>query len=107
MGILTGKVAVITGSSRGFGFAVAEAFAKEGAAVVLGARNENSLNQAVSSLQNQEYAAAGRVCDVSRQADLENLGELAIQHFGHLDIWVNNAGVGASYGPTMEVETGI
>ena len=104
MGILTSKVAVITGSSRGFGFAVAEAFAKEGAAVVLGARNENSLNGAVSSLLNQGYAAVGRVCDVSVPDDLEALGELAMQHFGHLDIWVNNAGVGASYGPTMEIE---
>ena len=105
MGILTGKVAVITGSSRGFGFAVAKAFAKEGAAVVLGARNENSLNMAISSLLNQGYAAAGKVCDVSAPADLEALGELAIQRFGHLDIWVNNAGIGASYGPTMEIET--
>lgn len=103
MGILTGKVAVITGSSRGLGFAIAEAYAAAGAAVVLAARRENSLNQAIAQLRSRGYAVEGRVCDVSVKADLEALADLAIQQFGRLDIWVNNAGVGASYGPTLGV----
>jgi len=103
MGILSGKVAVITGSSRGLGFAIAEAYAKEGASVVLAARNADTLNQAVAALEQKGYNAAGRTVDAASYADLEALRDLAIQKFGHLDIWVNNAGVGASYGPTLEV----
>jgi glucose 1-dehydrogenase len=101
MGLLIGKVAVITGSSRGFGYAIAEAYAREGAAVVLAARNPGTINQAVAALQAKGYSAAGRVCDVSSLSDLEALRELALQQFGGLDIWVNNAGLGASYGPTL------
>jgi NAD(P)-dependent dehydrogenase (short-subunit alcohol dehydrogenase family) len=103
MGKLSGKVAVITGSSRGLGYAIAEAYAREGAAVVLAARNVNTLNQAISALQQKGYSAAGIPCDISSHADLEALGEMAVKTFGHLDIWVNNAGVGASYGPTLDV----
>ena len=101
MGILSGKVAVITGSSRGLGYALAEIYASEGAAVVLAARNPGPLNQTVASLQAKGYAAAGMVCDVSSLPDLEALGELAIHAFGGMDIWVNNAGLGTSYGPTL------
>jgi NAD(P)-dependent dehydrogenase (short-subunit alcohol dehydrogenase family) len=71
--------------------------------VVLAARNPGTLNQAVAALQAKGYSAAGRVCDVSSLADLKALVELALQQFGGLDIWVNNAGLGASYGPTLGV----
>jgi NAD(P)-dependent dehydrogenase (short-subunit alcohol dehydrogenase family) len=103
MGILAGKVAVITGSSRGLGYAIAEVYAAEGAAVVLAARSSATLTQAIATLQSKGYRATGKVCDVSNQADLEALAELAVHEFGHLDIWVNNAGMGASYGPTLGV----
>jgi NAD(P)-dependent dehydrogenase (short-subunit alcohol dehydrogenase family) len=103
MGMLAGKVAVITGSSRGLGYAIAEAYAAEGAAVVLAARSLITLTKAVETLQSKGYRAAGRACDVSNRADLEALAELALHEFGGLDIWVNNAGMGASYGPTLGV----
>lgn len=103
MGKLTGKVAVITGSSRGLGFAIAESYAREGAAVVLAARNEQALERAVEQLGKAGYSAAGLKCDVSSKTDLNALRDLALERFGRLDIWVNNAGIGASYGPTVKV----
>jgi glucose 1-dehydrogenase len=103
MGSLSGKVAVITGSSRGLGFAIAEAYASEGASVVMAARNATTLDQAVTALQQKGYAAAGLPCNISSHSDMEALAELAIKTFGRLDIWVNNAGVSASYGPTLGV----
>jgi NAD(P)-dependent dehydrogenase (short-subunit alcohol dehydrogenase family) len=103
MGKLTGKVAVITGSSRGLGFAIAEAYAREGAAVVLAARSEQALERSVEQLEKAGYSAAGLKCDVSSKTDLNALRDLALERFGRLDIWVNNAGIGASYGPTVKV----
>lgn len=103
MGVLNGKTAVVTGSSRGLGLAIAQAMAAEGANVVLAARTKETLDQAVNRLQNQGYQAVGFVCDTSNQAEVEALAEKAIQTFGNLDIWVNNAGVSSPYGPTMSV----
>ena len=59
MGILSGKVAIVTGSSRGLGFAIAEAYAREGASVVLAGRNATTLDQALTALQKQGFAAVG------------------------------------------------
>lgn len=103
MGILNGKTAVITGSSRGLGLGIATTFASEGASVVLSARTQVTLDQAVSQLKARGYQAAGLVCNTSDAAQVEALAEYSIQQFGHIDIWVNNAGVGAPYGSTLLV----
>jgi glucose 1-dehydrogenase len=104
MGILSNKVAVITGSSRGLGLAIAEAYAVEGASVVLAARSRDALNLAVDGLRQRGFAAAGMVCDTSKREEVEQLADLAVNTFGHLDIWVNNAGTGAPYGPTASIQ---
>lgn len=103
MKLLEGNTAVITGSSRGLGFAIAEAFAKEGARVVLAARSEATLMQAVEQLKSQGYEAIGMVCDTSNLQDVESLADKAVSTFGRLDIWVNNAGVSGPYGTTISV----
>ena len=103
MGLLAGKVAVITGASRGLGLAMAQAFAEAGAAVVLGARSLPALEEAVKDLHARGYKAAAARCDVSQQGEVVALRELALGSFGRLDIWVNNAGVGGVYGPTLEI----
>ena len=103
MNLLEEKTAVITGSSRGLGFAIAKAFAEQGANVVLAARTEETLNSAVAELRNQGYKAEGFVCDTAKLEDVEKLARSAVSTFGRFDIWVNNAGVGAPYGLTMSI----
>ena len=100
MGQLDGKVAVVTGASRGLGLAIAETFAREGASVVLSARSENALRENVAALTAKGYRVAGFPCDVGKLEEVRALGEFAIKTFGKLDIWVNNAGIASIYGPT-------
>jgi NAD(P)-dependent dehydrogenase (short-subunit alcohol dehydrogenase family) len=106
MGILDGKVAVITGGSRGFGLAVAKAYAGAGAAVVLASRSQPSVDQAVDALRAQGYRAAGIACNVGELAEMERLKAFALESFGQLDVWVNNAGVSPAYGPTLGTQPG-
>jgi len=87
---LEGKVAVITGASRGIGAAVAAELARAGACVVLGARSEDGLRQVAAGLGEK---AATVVCDVTRLDDLDRLVATAVERFGGIDILVNNAGV--------------
>ena len=103
MKLLEGKTAVITGSSRGLGFAIAKAFVGQGANVILAARTEETLNSAVAELRDQGYKAKGFVCDTAKLEDVERLVQGAVVTFGRLDIWVNNAGIGAPYGLTMSI----
>src|SRR5512135_2342677 len=94
MGVLDGKVAVITGSSHGLGLAIAEAYAREGAAVVLAARSIDSLNEAIDNLKQQGVQASGLPTDVGDLQQVVALADHAVQSFGRIDIWVNNAGIG-------------
>ena len=101
MGQLDGKVAVITGASRGLGSAIAEAYAQAGAAVVLSARSEKALQENVAELTAKGCRAAGFPCDVGNLEQVRALADFAVQTFGRFDIWVNNAGVAGVYGPTV------
>lgn len=100
MGLLEGKVAVITGGSRGLGLALAQAYTREGAAVVLGARSEDAVQEAVRALQEQGRRASGLATDVGELNQVKALAEHALEQFGRIDIWVNNAGAAGVYGPT-------
>ena len=97
MGELSGKVVVVTGASRGLGKAIAEAFAAEGAHLVLGSRDQEALD----ILERQHAGVLVSQCDVSERSDLVALAEAAIGEWGRIDIWVNNAGV-AVYGPFLD-----
>jgi hypothetical protein len=101
--ILEGKVAVITGSTRGLGLAIARVYAREGAAVVLASRSATAVKQAVDGLTAEGAQAAGRPCDVGDLAQVEALATHAMEVFGRLDVWVNNAGISAPYGPTVHI----
>lgn len=103
MGLLDHKVAVITGASRGLGWAIAQAYAREGAAVVLGARSADGIRRAVTELESRGQRAAGLACDASDPQQVEALARLAEERLGRIDIWVNNAGISAAYGPTVGV----
>jgi glucose 1-dehydrogenase len=102
-GILQNKVAVITGSSRGLGYAIAEIYAREGARVVIASRTQKAVDQAVRKLRENGAQADGLACDVGDIQQVEALADFAIRKFGHLDIWVNNAGLSAPYGPTAHI----
>ncbi len=98
---LRGKVAVITGGTRGLGRAIAEAYAREGAAVVVGSRSEKAVRAAVDELRAAGHRADGQPCDVGDFEQVRALAERARATFGGFDIWVNNAGLSGVYGPTL------
>ena len=90
---LKDKIALVTGSSRGVGRAVALGFAKQGANVVVNyTSNENAANEVVEAIQSMGGKAIAVKADVAQKAEAENLVNSAIDTFGRLDILVNNAG---------------
>ena len=92
---LKDKVAVVTGGSRGIGFAIADRLAAEGAKVVVCARNPKRLKQAVQQLtERHANSLSGLAVDVRRYEDCRQLMKHAAETFGGIDILVNNAGVG-------------
>ncbi|GCE51050.1 3-oxoacyl-[acyl-carrier protein] reductase [Thermosporothrix hazakensis] len=90
---LTGKVALVMAASKGIGKACAMALAAEGATIVMGARNKETLQQAADELQ-QRYnvPVLALPTDVTKAADIQAIVEAAVQQFQRLDILVNNAG---------------
>src|SRR5690606_8903762 len=89
---LTDKVALITGSGRGIGYASALALAREGARIVITDINPESVNSATAQLAEAGFDAIGIVADVCDQGQVQNLVDNAIDKFGSVDILVNNAG---------------
>jgi len=92
---LQNKVAVITGSATGIGLATAQAMAREGAAVVIDyiAGEQGEADKRVRQIEQSGGKAIAVQADVSKQEDVQNLVDRAVQTFGRLDIMVNNAGV--------------
>lgn len=101
MNELNHKVAVITGGTRGLGLGIAETYAAAGAKVVIAGRSQSTLDRALKTLHDQGAEAAGISCDVSDLEQVEALGRYAVETYGKIDIWVNNAGLSAPYGPTV------
>ena len=91
-GYWTGKVAIVTGGSRGLGRALAEAFAKAGANVVISARSESELKAAADEIRATGGEVLAIPADVTRQDQVEALVNQTVQHFGRLDVLVNNVG---------------
>jgi 3-oxoacyl-[acyl-carrier protein] reductase len=87
---LEGKVAIVTGAASGFGRGIAEAFAREGARVVVADLDTKGAAAVASGIGT---AAVPFTCDVSRKADVDGLVAAAVKAFGGLDILVNNAGI--------------
>lgn len=96
--LLKGKVAVVTGASRGIGMATALTLGRAGAAVVATARTESELEALVERLNHFGDNGLAVVADLTREADVDRLKAAALDRFGYVDILVNNAGVG-KYGP--------
>ena len=92
-GPLDGKVAIITGGSRGIGAEVGARLAEDGAAVVVSGRDGERLQRTVREWETQGRAVLGVVPDAASREDCERLVSTAKQHFGRIDVLVNNAGV--------------
>ncbi|HLO15150.1 MAG TPA: SDR family oxidoreductase [Anaerolineales bacterium] len=98
---LKDKVVVITGATRGFGYAIAEAMLKAGAMVVISGRSQDSLSKAIALLE-ALGVVKGQICDVREEEQVYALARFAIQSFGRIDIWVNNAGYSSAAGLIVE-----
>ena len=96
---LEGQVAVITGAGRGIGRAIALAYAREGAKLVLAARSEPELEETVSAASEAGAEAIAVRTDVTSQIGTERLARRAVERFGRIDVLVNNAGTSGPVGP--------
>jgi NAD(P)-dependent dehydrogenase (short-subunit alcohol dehydrogenase family) len=99
----TGKVALVTGASRGIGLAIASRIVQEGGRVVITARKPEGLQDALAALGADAVAVAGRADDPDHQATAL---ERAVQEYGRLDVLVNNTGINPAYGPLTEIDEG-
>jgi NAD(P)-dependent dehydrogenase (short-subunit alcohol dehydrogenase family) len=102
-GSLQGKVALVTGASRGIGRAIAEAYAREGASVVICGRKQETLDEVAHELGSLPGRVRPVACHVGRLEELERLVEAAHSEFGRIDILVNNAGTNIAYGDCLEM----
>jgi 3-hydroxybutyrate dehydrogenase len=102
MGELDGRVAAITGGTRGIGRGIAEAFAREGARVVMNGRSEEKGRKALAEMGAGD-AVHFIVGDAKTREGCDRLVETTVEHFGRIDIMVNNAGGGENHAPVAQL----
>src|SRR3954447_26110388 len=101
---LTGKVAVVTGGSRGLGRSMCLAFAAHGASVVVASRKQEPCDQLAEEIRSTTGRdAIGVACHVGRWEDCDRLVDAAYDRFGHVDVLINNAGMSPLYPSLPEV----
>ncbi|MDP1743461.1 MAG: SDR family oxidoreductase [Candidatus Amesbacteria bacterium] len=96
---LQNKVVVITGGCQGFGKALAKAFVKSNSKVIISSNVKLSLSVAASELNIDSFLS-----DVTKPEELSVLGEYAVKKYGHIDIWINNAGIQIAPSPVENVD---
>jgi NAD(P)-dependent dehydrogenase (short-subunit alcohol dehydrogenase family) len=104
---LEGKVAVLTGASKGIGLAIAEAMAAAGAKVVVSSRKQDAVDAAAAGIRGKGGDAIGVECHVGKADHRERLVEQTVEKFGGLDILVNNAVVNPAFGPIQQMGEGV
>jgi NAD(P)-dependent dehydrogenase (short-subunit alcohol dehydrogenase family) len=100
---LSGRVALVTGGTRGLGLAIARAFSAAGADVMVASRKEEACFRVAAELRAGGGRAAGHACHVGHWAEVEHLVEATYREFGRVDVLVNNAGVSPLYATLPEV----
>jgi NAD(P)-dependent dehydrogenase (short-subunit alcohol dehydrogenase family) len=101
---IQGRVAVVTGASRGIGLAVARRFAEAGAQVVLASRKQESLEAVAAELRQSGHDVLPVTAHNGDKAALQALVQQAVEHYGGVDILVNNAATNPHFGPVLEAE---
>lgn len=104
---LDGKVAIVTGASRGIGQAIAETYAREGAKVIVSSRDLARVAPVAEAIQAAGGAALAVACHTGDEAQVKSLAQAALDSFGRIDIVVNNAGTNPYFGPTLYADDGI
>jgi NAD(P)-dependent dehydrogenase (short-subunit alcohol dehydrogenase family) len=102
---LHGKVAIVTGGSRGIGYAISHYFAAAGAKVVICSRNEEMVQKKADKLKQSGYEVTGIPCDVNHLKNLPLLVENALDLYGQIDILVNNAGISPTFCNIQDLDT--
>jgi NAD(P)-dependent dehydrogenase (short-subunit alcohol dehydrogenase family) len=100
---LSGRVALVTGGTRGLGLEIARGFAAAGADVVVASRKEDACHHVAAELRERGGRAAGHGCHVGHWDEVERLVDAAYDEFGRVDVLVNNAGVAPPYSTLGEV----
>jgi NAD(P)-dependent dehydrogenase (short-subunit alcohol dehydrogenase family) len=98
---LEGKVAIITGASRGIGEAIARAFVSHGAKVVVASRKIDGVGSVAQSIGSAAFAVAAHT---GKEEDCKRLVSSAVEHFGKVDILVNNAATNPYFGPMLDID---
>ncbi|MFT5914136.1 MAG: NAD(P)-dependent dehydrogenase (short-subunit alcohol dehydrogenase family) [Flammeovirgaceae bacterium] len=101
---LEGKVAIVTGASKGIGEAIAESLAEAGAKVVVSSRKQDQVDEVAKRLTENGGEAIGIAANVGNTEDVENLIEKTIAHFGGVDILINNAATNPVFGPVTDTD---
>ncbi|MFC9095046.1 SDR family NAD(P)-dependent oxidoreductase [Streptomyces sp. NPDC057072] len=99
----SGRTALVTGAGSGIGRAIAQALAAEGARVVVAGRRREPLDETVRLIEERGGTALAATADVARPGDAEALVRVAVDHYGSLDVAVNNAGVFRGGGPLADL----
>uniref|UniRef100_A0A336LSQ9 CSON003502 protein n=1 Tax=Culicoides sonorensis TaxID=179676 RepID=A0A336LSQ9_CULSO len=99
---LLGRTAIITGSSEGIGFAIAQRLGQHGANIVISSRKESNIEKAVSTLKSQNIPVLGIKCLVSHAKHRSRLIEKTLEHFGKIDILISNVAINTHTGPVLE-----
>src|ERR1700755_653251 len=102
-----GKVALVTGAAGGIGLATAKAFALAGASVVVADHNEKLLNEAAEKMRGEGHNILAVMCNVSDQAQVTAMIDLAVETYGRLDAAFNNAGINCAGTPMAETDDEI
>jgi NAD(P)-dependent dehydrogenase (short-subunit alcohol dehydrogenase family) len=99
---LTGKVALVTGASKGIGKAIAELYAQAGAQVVVSSRKQDAVDAVVADIKAKGGNALAIACNVSDAAEIQKLIDSTLSAYGTIDILVNNAAANPSFGPVVD-----
>ncbi|AXT49346.1 SDR family oxidoreductase [Aquimarina sp. BL5] len=101
---LEGKVAVVTGSSKGIGKSIAQGLAEHGAKVVISSRNQEAVDEVAAEFKAAGLEAIGIACHIGKADQRANLVQKTIEHYGGIDILVNNAAINPIYGPIEDAD---
>jgi NAD(P)-dependent dehydrogenase (short-subunit alcohol dehydrogenase family) len=104
---LENKVAIITGSSKGIGKAIAKGLAQNGAQVVISSRSQEACDEVAKEFMDEGLKAVGIACHIGKEEQRKNLVSKTIEAFGRIDVLVNNAAINPVYSPIEEVDPAI